>query len=289
VPRINQNFFSEAIAGIEEACFENNHSLIICQSHERYKQECIAIETLIHQNVDCILISTSAETRSPSFLKEVKDHNIQLIQFDRCIDSLDSYKVLNDNKDVSFAAVQHLIRQGYRKIAFIGGPNHLSVFRDRKEGYLQAIRTNNLNIPEAFIVDNALSRELAMQVATDLLALEVRPDAFFTVSDHQSWEVLKVAKSLNIKVPDQLGIFGFANEAFTEMITPTLSSINQKSKELGKFTANLYFKDILPGNTGTETSKKQIIKSELIVRNSSSRNSEIEGLFSRKSLKLGGR
>src|ERR671927_63104 len=51
VPQINQSFFSEAIAGIEEACFANNHSLIICQSHESYKQECLAIETLIHQNV----------------------------------------------------------------------------------------------------------------------------------------------------------------------------------------------------------------------------------------------
>ena len=61
VPHINQNFFSEAIAGIEEVCFENNHSLIICQSHELFKQECLAIDTLIHQNVDCILISVSAE------------------------------------------------------------------------------------------------------------------------------------------------------------------------------------------------------------------------------------
>src|SRR5919112_1742884 len=51
VPHINQSFFSEAIAGIEEACFASNHSLIICQSHESFQQECKAIETLIHQNV----------------------------------------------------------------------------------------------------------------------------------------------------------------------------------------------------------------------------------------------
>src|SRR5215211_6297049 len=64
VPHINKSFFSEAIAGIEEVCFQNNHSLIICQSQESYKQECKAIDTLIHQNVDCILISISAETQS---------------------------------------------------------------------------------------------------------------------------------------------------------------------------------------------------------------------------------
>jgi len=60
VPHIDQRFFSEAIAGVEEVCFKNNHGLIICQSHESFEKECLAIDTLIHQNVDCILISISA-------------------------------------------------------------------------------------------------------------------------------------------------------------------------------------------------------------------------------------
>src|SRR4029078_5470478 len=80
VPHINQSFFSEAIAGIEEVCFENNHSLIICQSHESYDHECKAIETLIHQNVDCILISVSAETQSLPHLQNIQNHSIHLIQ-----------------------------------------------------------------------------------------------------------------------------------------------------------------------------------------------------------------
>ena len=122
VPHINQSFFSEAIAGIEEICFQKNHSLIICQSHESFKQECMAIDTLIHQNVDCILISVSAETQSASYLETIRKNRIQLIQFDRCIDTLDSYKVLNDNIDSSYNAVKNLVDEGYKKIALLGGP-----------------------------------------------------------------------------------------------------------------------------------------------------------------------
>ncbi|MBD0333387.1 MAG: LacI family DNA-binding transcriptional regulator, partial [Chitinophagaceae bacterium] len=133
VPKINESFFSEAIAGIEEACFENNYSLIICQSHESYQQECKAIDTLIHQNVDCILISISSETNSSTYLEEIQRNHIQLVQFDRCMDSVDSYKVVNDNKEASLNAVRHLIKQGYNRIAFLGGPEKLTVFRDRKE------------------------------------------------------------------------------------------------------------------------------------------------------------
>ena len=278
VPHINQSFFSEAIAGIEEACFANNHSLIICQSHESYKQESIAIETLIHQNVDCILISISAETQSPVYLQEITNHNIELIQFDRCLDSVSGFKVLNDNKEASYKAVKNLIREGYIKIAFIGGPTHLGVFRDRKEGYLAAIKEAGLIIPYNFIIENALPKDTAIKAAGELLTLREPPDAFFVVSDHQSLGVLQVARSLGMKVPEQIGIFGFANEAFTELIYPTLSSVDQKSKELGKSSANLYFENILPGNILVENTEPTIITSELIVRQSSLRTIKISGL-----------
>ncbi|MEO6550473.1 MAG: LacI family DNA-binding transcriptional regulator [Ferruginibacter sp.] len=270
VPHINQSFFSEAIAGIEEVCFKNNHSLVICQSHESFKQECIAIDTLIHQNVDCILVSVSAGTRSASHLQTIEENNIALIQFDRCIHKLDSYKVLNDNKDASYSAVKNLISGGYKKIAFLGGPKHLTIYKNRKEGYLKAIIEEGLNIPADFIVDDVLGKKRSAEVVAELLALPVPPDAFFTVSDYQSLGVLKVAGELGIEIPEQLGIFGFANEAFTEIIKPTLSSVNQKSKELGRHAANIYFNNILKGsNTVKSTEKTEIIKSEIIARQSS--------------------
>jgi LacI family transcriptional regulator len=267
VPRINLSFFSEAIAGIEEVCFENNHSLIICQSHESYKQETLSIETLIHQNVDCIIISISAETQSPVHLEEIRKHHINLVQFDRCLDTVDSYKVLNDNKEASYKAVKSLIKTGYSKIAFLGGPDHLTAFKNRKDGYLLAIKEAGLSIPYHFVAENAFSKELATDLARELFALKEPPDAFFCVADHQALCVLQVAQHLNIKVPEELGIFGFSNEAYAELIQ--LSSIDQKSKQLGKCAANLYFKNILPGNKESAESKKTIISSDIIIRQSS--------------------
>ena len=271
VPHINQSFFSEAIAGIEEVCFENNYSLIICQSHESFKQECKAIDTLIHQNVDCILISVSAETQSGSHLETIKKNKIELVQFDRCIDAFDSYKVVNDNKEASYDAVKNLINEGYKRIAFLGGPEHLTVFKKRKEGYLKAIKEAGLLIPYNYIVDDVLYSKKASEAAAEILSLKELPDAFFTVSDHQSLEVFKIAESMNIKIPDQLGIFGFANEDFSEILKPNLSSGDQKSKELGKHAAEIYFKNILKKNDELPADKTEIIKSTIIIRESSQR------------------
>lgn len=271
VPHINQSFFSEAIAGIEEACFENNHSLIICQSHESYEHECKAIETLIHQNVDCILISVSAETQSFPHLQNIQNHSIHLIQFDRCMDQVNSIKVSNDNRDASYAATWKLFDSGYKKVAFLGGPNHIGIFRERKEGFLTALKESGNIIPYNFIVEDVLLKEKARETILELLSLKEPPDAFLTVSDHQSLSVLEIAHAKGIRVPEELGIFGFANEAFSSIIKPSLSSVDQKSKELGKIAAKIYFDEIKKAGASKIKHQDTIVKCDIIIRESSKR------------------
>ena len=113
----------------------------------------------------------------------------------------------------------------------------------------------------------------ASEAAEEILSLKEPPDAFFTVSDHQSLEVFKIAESMGIMIPEQLGIFGFANEDFGEIIKPALSSVDQRSKELGKQAANLYFKKIRNKNEDQPTDKNIIIESQIIIRQSSIRTS----------------
>lgn len=271
VPHINQFFFSEAIAGIEEVCFENNFNLIICQSHESFAQECKAIDTLIHQNVDCILISVSAETRTPNHLQNIRKHHIELVQFDRCLEEVNSFKVWNDNKEISYTASSLLIEQGYRRIAFLGGPGHLSTFKRREEGFIEAIKAHGLSISDQFVVEGILSREWAKGAARELLSLNDPPDAFLTVSDHMALGVIQVAESMDIKVPDQLGVFGFANEVFSSIIKPALSSVDQKSKEVGKWAAKMYFEHRLNKASVNQEVKEEIIKGELLLRDSSTK------------------
>lgn len=275
VPHINQSFFSEVISGIEEVCFENNHSLVICQSHELYKQECKAVETLIHQNVDCILISIASETKSIEHLQSIKNHRIELIQFDRFLENVDSVKVFNNNKEVSYDVTKILIEQQYKRIAFLGGPNHLTTFQHRKEGFLAAINDCKVQIPTNFIVENVLSKEKAIEVANELLNTIEPPDAFLTVSDHQSLGVLQVAQSKGIIVPEQLGIFGFANEEFTSIIQPTLSTVDQRSKQLGRKAANIYFKLKANNEVVLTANKEEIVSCEILERNSSIRKKSV--------------
>src|SRR6202012_2646467 len=272
VPRINQNFFSNVIAGIEEATYEKGYNLIICQSNESHEKEIKCINTLINQQVDCIVISISADSHDYKHLKNVLDHGIQLIQFDRVIDELETLKVINDNEQASFEAVSHLIEQGYKRIALLKGPQNLDIFKQRKVGYLAALKKHKLPVIDELVVENAWTKELGAEATRKLLSLPQPPDAIFaSTSDFSALGVLEVATAMGFKVPDQLGILGYANEAFTELTSPSITTIDQFSVYMGTTVADLYFKELENKDNTAVVPKTISIKPRLIIRSSTSR------------------
>ncbi|OOQ57300.1 LacI family DNA-binding transcriptional regulator [Mucilaginibacter pedocola] len=271
VPRINQNFFSNVIAGIEDATYKQGYNLIICQSNEQYEKEVQCVNTLINQHVDCIVISVSVETTAHDHLQNVLDHGIQLIQFDRVVDELETLKVTNDNEQSSFDAVSHMITQGYKRIALLEGPQKLNIFRQRKTGYLRALKEHGIAPIADLMIENAWTKELSAAATRQLLSLPEPPDAIFaSTSDFSALGVLEVATIMQIKVPQQLGICGYANENFTEITSPSITTIDQFSFYMGKTVANLYFQEM--ENTDTVVVPKVIsIKPKLITRASTTR------------------
>ena len=273
VPFINQNFFSNVIAGIEEASYQKGYNLIICQSNESQNKEVKCINTLINQHVDCIVISLSVDSSDHRHLQNVIDNGIQLIQFDRVADELATLKVINDNEQASFEAVSHIIEQGYKRIALLEGPQNLNIFRQRKTGYLNALKKYNLPILDALIIENAWTKELGAKATRKLLNLAEPPDAIFaSTSDFSALGVLEVASAMGIKVPSELGICGYSNEAFTEITSPSITTVDQFSIYMGKTVANLYFQE-MDNKDETEIIPKIIsIKPKLIIRSSTKRN-----------------
>jgi LacI family transcriptional regulator len=271
VPRINQNFFSNVISGIEEAAHQKGYNLIICQSNELHEREIQCINTLINQHVDCIVISVSAEGGDYAHLQNVLDNGIRLVQFDRVAGELETLKVINDTEQVSLEAVSHLIAQGYKRIALLEGPQKLNIFRERKTGYLNALKIHGLPVVDELIVENAWTKELGATATRKLLSLPEPPDAIFaSTSDFSALGVLEVASMMGIKVPAELGICGYSNEAFTEITSPSITTIDQFSILMGKTIADLYFKE-MDKDESVHTSKTISIKPQLIIRASTSR------------------
>lgn len=273
IPRINRYFFADIISGIESITNPAGYNLIICQSNESYAKEMENINTLVTSRVDGIIISLSSETKTSDHLEKIRDHQIPFVQFDRVIENIKANCVVNDNFQGSYEAVNHLIAQGYKKVAHMGGDFNASIFKNRFKGYKKALKEAGMTENKKWIFQNAITRQNAYEKTCKLLSQKDFPDAFFCSSDLAAHGILLALNEKGIKVPEEVGIVGFANEPFTKYIQPSLSTLNQFGTELGMSAASVLLDDIgKDENDNTHKPQKILIKPQLLIRESSNRN-----------------
>lgn len=271
VPKINLTFFSNVIAGIEAVANEHQYNIIICQSNDSFEKEVACVNTLINQNVACIMISLAANTKTNAHLIEILNHQIELIQFDRIDDKIQTNKVFNHDDDVMLDAVKHLLSQGYKTIAHLAGPQNIGIYKNRKDSFVKALQQHNLPINDAHIILDCYTKPEAFGLIRKLLTMPLRPDAIIASADFMTLTVLEVARSLNMLIPQDLGIAGYSNEPYTELTTPTITSVDQFSLNMGQTVATMFFQEAKSDNK-TNIPKSIIIYPKLIVRASTLRN-----------------
>ena len=268
VPRTNSNFFSSVIQNIEEVLNKEGYNIIITQSNESFKKECDSIDTLLFTQVDGIIASMANETIDLEYYEKVKAKGIPLILFDRGENDLNvDYIGINDY-DSSHVIVEHLVSQGRKRIAHIGGYKHTRIFNNRIRGYIDALKKNNLPLDNELLVESNLTIEDGKAKMNQLLKLSERPDAVYVASDYAALGALQTLKEHQIKVPEDIALVGFGDEPFTAVVTPSISSINQHSAEIGKQAA-LTFLSYAKNKTVKQTLNKIILDAELVIRESS--------------------
>jgi LacI family transcriptional regulator len=268
VPRTNSNFFSSVIQNIEEVLNKKGYNIIITQSNESYKKECNNIDALLFTQVDGIIASMANETTNLDYYEKIKSKGIPLILFDRGENDLNvDYIGINDY-DSSHMIVEHLINEGCKRIAHIGGYRRTRIFNNRIRGYIDAIKKHNLPIDDTLLIESSLTIEDGREKMQQLLNLKNKPDAVYVAGDYAALGALQVLKENNIAVPKDMALVGFGNEPFTSMVTPSITSVNQHSEDIGKQAALTFLERVKkPGVK--QTLNKFILNAELIVRDSS--------------------
>lgn len=270
VPRTNSNFFSSVIQNMEEVLNKEGYNIIMTQSNESFKKECDNIDTLLFTQVDGIIASMANETISLDFYEKIKSKGIPLILFDRGENDLNVDYIGIDDYASSHMIVEHLIAQGCKRIAHIGGYKHTRIFNNRIRGYVDAIKKNNLPLDDKLLIESSLTKEDGRAKMIQLLSLDERPDAVYVAGDYAALGALQVLKENKIKVPSEIALVGFGNEPFTSLISPTITSVEQHSSEIGKLAAKTFLNRIKEPIL-KQTLNKIILDAELIVRDSSNR------------------
>ena len=151
IPEIVHYFFSSILSGIEQVANAEGYNVIICQSDENYEKEVRNTKALVATRVSGVLASLAKHTTNYDHFQDIIDSDIPLVFFDRICIGINTDRVVVDDYAGAFAAVEYLIQTGCKRIAFYSSPFHLEISKNRKNGYMDALRKYNLPVDESLI------------------------------------------------------------------------------------------------------------------------------------------
>ncbi len=269
LPFITNYYFSTVITGIQEVAYSKGFNIILFVTNDSPERELAIIENLVFSSLDGLLVSISSDSDSCDHFEEVINEDIPVVFFDRVPTNIKTSKVMQDDFNGAFEAVEHLITNGYSKIAHIAGPKGLLFTETRLQGYLAALRKHHIEIKEEYIIYSGFSQESGHADTLRLLNCTERPDAIFAVNDRKAIGAMLALKSRNILIGKEMGVVGFTNDPVSSIISPSLTTIAEPAFDIGKESCELLLKHINKKNFIPED---KVLPGKLIIRESSNRN-----------------
>lgn len=265
VPNLVTHYYSAVLDGIEDYASKEGYSVIAINSHEDYLKEERAIDNFINMHVEGIIACLSQDTVDYSHFEEIHKMGIPLVFFARtCLPELFSQVVAN-GAEAAEQATLHLIDTGSKRVAFLGGPNHLDMVRRRKHGYLEALKQRQLPIDRDIIICDKIDFECSREAALKILSSDNRPDAILAFNDIITYAAFDAIKTLGLRIPEDVAIIGFTDTDASAFVTPKLSSIEDQSHKTGAVACELLMRII----SGDQKIYKEIVPMILKIRESS--------------------
>ncbi|TWI83300.1 LacI family transcriptional regulator [Lacibacter cauensis] len=268
VCEIANSFFSQVINGIESIAYDRGYNVIVSQSHESYDREVVDLQFLSSRSVDGLIISLATETTDLSHIKALHDRGMPIVLFDRITEEINTHKVIVDNYRGAYDATEHLIKNGFKRIAALAGSEFLSITSERLAGYNDALKAHGLEYSKEYVQHCYYGGMVFSEVeeaVNKLLTLKKRPDAIITTSDKLTTGCLRTLKRRGISIPDEIGMIGFSNYDIAELVDPPLTVIRQPAEEMGKAATELLLQ-LVESKRPVKEFEKRVLTPELQVR-----------------------
>jgi len=267
LPEIANNFFSSAISGIEEVARQKGYHVLIYLTHENQQKEVEFSRHFLHGRVDGIIMSMTGDTTAAGHIKDLINHDIPVVFFDRICESVNTTNVTTNDYESGYSATEHLLSRGCKKICYLSFKNS-SIDQKRMKGYQEALKANSIIYDDRLIIRFDNDGPENHNLLKKTLSAPERPDGIFASVEHLALLSYDVCKELKLLIPEDVKIVGFSNLRIASLLDPPLSTITQPAFEIGKEAANALFSSL---KKGTISENKEIMLPSLLIERGSSR------------------
>lgn len=267
VPSIQNLIFPVIARGVEDTARKNGFTVILCNTDENVESEKAYINKLRTRWIDGFIVSSMLPTSD--HIRKLRADGFPIVLTSRFYDeSIDAVGI--DNFNAAYTAVNYLIKTGHKKIAFAMGRAELSMYTDRRKGYIKALEDNGIAVDESLIINETNGTNSFYSITTKMLQNGNRPDAIFASSDPKAIVIMKAIRDVGLRIPQDISVMGFDNIEIAPMLEPPLSTVSQPLYEIGVLAAQKLIKQINhKEKTGElEPPTVDILGTDLIIRNS---------------------
>ncbi|OXA96295.1 LacI family DNA-binding transcriptional regulator [Flavobacterium hercynium] len=269
IPNILNSFFAKVFSGIEKVADKKGYNVITCISNESLEKEIHTLEMLSNGTIDGFILSVSEEAQKLqdySHFSAIINDGTPIVMFDRIADEVECDKVVVDDFDSALNSTQHLINLGCKNIALISSVDNLSVGKLRADGYLKALKDNNIPVNEKIILRTDSEDDMKSKIEA---IFDHKIDAIFALDENDSVAALRVSLKKGFKVPEDISIIGFADGILaSRRLSPSLTTISQHGIEIGEVAAKQLIKRLEESEEETSDYETIVIKTKLKERES---------------------
>ncbi len=264
IPQFAHFYFSTILSGIEEEAKKRGYLLMVAQSNEDYEREVEICRAFYENKVSGIIVSQAKNTQRYDHFQFLIDRGVPLVFYDRICTGVNTSRVVVDDYMGAFAAVEHLVKTGCRRIAFYGSSMKLEISKNRYNGWRDALLKHGIN-PDACVCKTCDNRADAEEITPEVLMRPDRPDAFFAVNDDTAIGIMYTAKRMGFRVPNDIAVCGFTNGQRAVSCDPMLTTVEQNGREVGR-QATAILIDAAEGIIPPDKVEKRVVRTKLIVR-----------------------
>ncbi|MCX6321124.1 MAG: LacI family DNA-binding transcriptional regulator [Bacteroidia bacterium] len=266
VPDLENNFFSYVVDSMIDYATEKDYRVILTVSREKESVEKRNIENLIGMRVDGLLVCNSQETKDTLIYSQIKRMKIPLVFFDRVVADAGFSSVVFDDRAGAISSLDKVIGAGFTMIAHFAGFSGINIGKERCEGYRASLEKHGIPVRKDWIIEGGYELKDGQSSFMKLLAQGDMPEVIFTVNDRVALGAYKAAKEAGLRIPEDIGIFGYGFSEITDFFDPQLTVINQDPRKMGLEAIRLLLNEI---EKKTKTGQNKIyIEEEFLWRKS---------------------
>lgn len=269
IPNILNSFFAKVFSGIEKVADKKGYNVITCISNESLEKEIHTLEMLSNGTIDGFILSVSQEAQKLqdySHFSAIINDGTPIVMFDRIADEVECDKVVVDDFDSALNSTQHLINLGCKNIALISSVDNLSVGKLRADGYLKALKDNNIPINEKIILRTDSEDDMKSKIDA---IFDQKIDGIFALDENDSVAALRVGLKKGYRVPEDISIIGFADGILaSRRLSPSLTTVSQHGIEIGEVAAKRLISRLEEKEGETSDYETIVIKTKLKERES---------------------